>query len=111
MPVQPRWYSLHRSDGIEPDFINTFLKSAPTLSDSDKIGLGLLFLTAGDESYKGQLILQGRPEVIAALGFAICQLLEGKGNGKGTRFQGKVNNLKRIAECEKLIQKYFSDQI
>lgn len=105
---QPRWYSLHRTDGIEPDFINTFLKNAPEISVSENNGLALLFLTVGDDTNKGQLVLQGRSEVISALGAVICQTLDGKGNGKGTRFQGKINNLKRIAECEKLIKDYFA---
>jgi len=106
----PRWYSLHRSDGIESEFINTFLKSAPAISESDSTGLALLFLTTGDDTHKGQLVLQGRPEVIAALGPVICQTLDGKGNGKGARFQGKVNNLKRIPECEKAIEEYFKQR-
>lgn len=107
---KPRWYSLHRNDGIEPDFINTFLKHAPTTSDSDDSDLALLFLTVGDDTNKGQLVLQGRSEVISDLGPKICEILDGKGNGKGQRFQGKVNNLRRTDECEKIIVQYF-DQL
>lgn len=107
-PPPSRWYSLHRNDGIEPDFINAFLKHAPPIDETANDGLALLFLTVGDDSHRGQLVLLGRADAIATLGPSICERLEGKGNGKGQRFQGKVNNLKRIAECEQMISDYFA---
>lgn len=106
LPELPRWYSLHREDGIEPDFINAFLRSAPAISDSTT-GLALCFLTVGDGTGKGHLVLQGQPDIISVLGPALCEILDGKGNGKGARFQAKVNNLKRLGECERKIKAYF----
>lgn len=109
MQPQPKWYSLHRSDGIEPDFINAFLRNAPEISQQTNDGLSLLFLTVGEEgTHKGQLVLFGDPKIVNELGPTICELLEGKGNGKGQRYQAKVNNLKRISECEKRIAEYFN---
>lgn len=104
---QPKWYSLHRTDGNELDFINAFLRNAPEIGQNDE-GLQLLFLTAKEEgSNKGQLVLFGAPKVINELGPLVCDLLDGKGNGKGQRYQAKVNNLKQIKACEKRIMEFF----
>lgn len=104
---QPKWYSVHRKDGAETDFNSVFLKNAPEIKNGSD-GLALLFHTACEENgTKGNLILVGDEGIIAELGPKICDLLDGKGRGKGQRFQAKVNNLKKINECEKLIGKYF----
>lgn len=105
---QPKWYSLHRKDGMDTDFNSIFLKNGPEIKSSSD-GLSLLFLTSADEiSEKGNMILVGDESVISDLGEKICELLEGKGRGKGQRFQAKVNNLKKISACEKLIDEYFN---
>lgn len=105
--AQPKWYSIHRKDGAETDFNSIFLKNAPEIKRGSD-GLALYFLTAGEENgIKGNLLLFGDETVINDLGPQICELLDGKGRGKGQRFQAKVNNLKKINECEKLISKYF----
>uniref|UniRef100_A0A8W7PBM8 Threonyl/alanyl tRNA synthetase SAD domain-containing protein n=1 Tax=Anopheles coluzzii TaxID=1518534 RepID=A0A8W7PBM8_ANOCL len=99
----PKYVSLHRGDGQDSDFINTFLRMV-------KLPDCFIFLTNADTdgSGKGQLVLQGRPDDVAKLGPEICTLLEGKGNGKGTRYNAKVNKLKNLPQCEKLVQEYFS---
>uniref|UniRef100_A0A182R809 Alanyl-transfer RNA synthetases family profile domain-containing protein n=1 Tax=Anopheles funestus TaxID=62324 RepID=A0A182R809_ANOFN len=98
----PMYVLLHRNDGQESDFINTFLRVV-------KLPDCFFFLTNADTdgSGKGQLVLQGRPEDVAKLGPEICSLLEGKGNGKGTRFNAKVNKLKNVPQCEKLVREHF----
>jgi hypothetical protein len=58
----------------------------------------------------GQLVLQGPPAAIAALGQEICQKLDGKGNGKNNKFQAKVGNLKKVKECEEAIKAYFNKE-
>ncbi|XP_058812885.1 alanyl-tRNA editing protein Aarsd1-A [Topomyia yanbarensis] len=98
---KPRFYAIHRLDGTDSDFINTFLRNI-------KLVDCFLFLTTGDESGKGQLLLQGKPEDIVQLGGDICKLLDGKGAGKGTRFNAKVNKLKAIDQCQKLIEQHFN---
>lgn len=104
---QPKWYSIHRKDGAETDFNNVFLKNAPEIKNGSN-GIALYFLTAGEENgTKANLLLFGDETVLNDLGTQICDLLDGKGRGKGQRFQAKVNNLKKINECEKLIGKYF----
>lgn len=103
----PKWYAVNRSYGIEPDFINAFLQNAPTIS-TDEDGISLLMLTVGEENGgKGQLTLVATEAIVKELGPKICEILDGKGNGKGQRFQAKVNNLKRLPECEKLLRAYF----
>uniref|UniRef100_A0A182W0K5 Threonyl/alanyl tRNA synthetase SAD domain-containing protein n=1 Tax=Anopheles minimus TaxID=112268 RepID=A0A182W0K5_9DIPT len=98
----PMYVLLHRSDGQESDFINTFLRVV-------KLPDCFFFLTNADTdgSGKGQLVLQGKPDDVSKLGPEICTLLEGKGNGKGTRFNAKVNKLKNLAQCEKLVREHF----
>lgn len=103
----PKWHAVNRNYGIEPDFINTFLQNVSSvITDGD--GLSLLMLTIGEENGgKGQLTLFGTEPLVKELGPKICEILDGKGNGKGQRFQAKVNNLKRLPECEKLLSAYF----
>lgn len=110
MNPQPKWYSIHRKDGMDTDFNSTFLRNAPEIKNGTD-GLSLLFLTAGDENgEKGNMVLVGDENVIADLGDKICNLLDGKGKGKGQRFQAKVNNLKKLSACEKLITEYFTQK-
>lgn len=102
----PKWYTLHRKDGIYPDFINAFLRNSTI--DSDLNELSLLFLTVGEEnSQRGHIVLYGNDKIVNDLGPKLCEILDGKGNSKGQRFQGKVNNLKGLPACEKIISKYF----
>lgn len=107
---QPKWYSVHRKDGAETEFNGVFLKNIPEIK-SGSIGLALIFLTAGEENgTKGNMLLYGDEVVVTDLGSKLCELLDGKGRGKGQRFQAKVNNLKKINECEKIICKYFEEK-
>lgn len=98
---KPRYYFLHRLDGIEMDFITTFLKNVQSPNET------FFFLTVGDDFGKGQMVLQGPSEIIKDLGTIVCNLLDGKGNGKNNKYQAKVNNLKKIKECENVIVQYF----
>lgn len=108
MNPQPKWYSIHRKDGIDTDFNSVFLKNAPEIKGKAEDGLSLLFITTSDDQGKvGNMLLEGDEKVIADLGDQICNLLDGKGKGKGKRFQARVNQLKKIAACEKLIEEYF----
>lgn len=55
-------------------------------------------------------MLYGDEKIVQELGPKIGEILDGKCNGHGARFQGKVNNLKRLSECEKLLQEYFDEK-
>lgn len=100
------YYSLHRNDGVDMDFVNNFLRAAKPKKPV------FFFFTIFDaiDSKSGTLILQGNAEDVDALGNEIVTLLDGKGNGKNGRLQGKVINLKKIKDCEKLIQKHFESK-
>lgn len=100
---KPRFYSLHRLDGMDSDFIASFLRNV-NMPDC------FFFLTNGDETRKGQMVLQGKADDVAKIGDAICKALDGKGSGKGTRYNAKVNNLKAISECEQIIAEHFSNK-
>ncbi|XP_049863039.1 alanyl-tRNA editing protein Aarsd1 isoform X1 [Schistocerca gregaria] len=96
---KPKFFCLHRNEA-EMDFINMFLK----LFADESV---LLLLTVGEPKGPGHMVLHGEQTAVSALGQQICKLLDGKGAGKGTRFQAKVNNLKNIRAAEKLIKEYF----
>lgn len=102
----PAYYSLHRNDGVDMDFVNIFLRTAKP----KKSVLFFITISDGIDSKSGTLILQGNAEDVDALGTEITTILDGKGNGKNGRFQGKVTNLKKLKECEKFIQKYFENK-
>lgn len=97
----PKYHCLHRTDGIDSDFFTVFVRQ---LANKDMF----LFLTSGDESStKGQMLCQGKADDVEKLGRILCDLLDGKGNGKNGRFQGKVNNLKKLDDCRNVIGEYF----
>lgn len=101
LPEPPKFYCLHRTDGIDSDFFSVFTRQ---LGNKDMF----LFLTSGDESStKGQMLCQGKVDDVDKLGRTLCELLDGKGNGKNGRFQGKVNDLKKLDDCRKIIREYF----
>ncbi|EDX01281.1 alanyl-tRNA editing protein Aarsd1-A [Drosophila yakuba] len=101
---RPKYFSLHRRDGIEVDFINTFLRLAPegifyflTVSEGVSAGSGA----------KGHLVLRGDAEIVGKLGPQFVEILEGKGNGNEGSFQGKINNLARLQDCQELLEAQF----
>lgn len=99
------FFSLHRNDGVDADFANTFLR---TVERNDLF----FFITISDgaDSNSGSLIIQGKPDDVKALGEPICSLLGGKGNGKNNRYQAKVTQLKKVNDCESLIEKHFAQK-
>ncbi|KAH8238489.1 hypothetical protein KR032_007653 [Drosophila birchii] len=101
---RPKYFCLHRRDGIEVDFINTFLRLAPEeifyfLTVSEGVSAG--------SSAKGHMVLRGDPEIVQELGPQLLDLLEGKGNGKEGSFQGKINNLAKLQDCQELLEAHF----
>lgn len=99
------FYSLHRNDGVDIDFANTFLRVAKPKKTI------FFFITIADGNGKsGSLIINGNSEDVSILGPQICELLGGKGNGKNNRFQGKVTQLTKIKDCENLIKKHFENK-
>ncbi|XP_037937412.1 alanyl-tRNA editing protein Aarsd1-B-like [Teleopsis dalmanni] len=99
---RPQFYCLHRRDGIEPDFINTFLNNAPKdifyfLIVSENVPCG----------GKGHMVLRGDPAVIQKFGAMFLSILEGKGYGKHNHFQGKVN-VSKVPECVALLEEHFN---
>lgn len=97
------FYSLHRNDGVDIDFVNTFLRSIKI----KKLIFFFITIADGIDSKSGSLIIQGSPEDVAKLGDEICKILDGKGNGKGNRYQAKVTKLNKIKDCETLIKNHF----
>lgn len=95
-----KYFCMFRKDA-EQDFINTFIREVNSTST-------LLFLTCGEEKGAGNMVLYGEENIVAELAPKICELLDGKGAGKGNRFQAKVSKMMNRTKCEKLIEKYFA---
>jgi len=97
---KPAYFVCHKREG-DADYINTFIAE---LDDNDI----LLVLSVGDEkATSGQLALAGNPEVVGAVGKKLCVLLEGKGGGKGTRFNAKFSAMKKVAQIENIVEEHF----
>uniref|UniRef100_A0AAY5E8G2 Threonyl/alanyl tRNA synthetase SAD domain-containing protein n=1 Tax=Electrophorus electricus TaxID=8005 RepID=A0AAY5E8G2_ELEEL len=85
--------------GIKPKCFNVHIfKCAVYPQDT------VIFLTVGEEKGAGLFLIAGPEDIIAALGPQVSELLQGKGSGKGGRFQGKANSLAKRAEAEALVQ-------
>ncbi|EDV99529.1 alanyl-tRNA editing protein Aarsd1-B [Drosophila grimshawi] len=102
--MRPKYFALHRRDGIEVDFTTTFLRNAPEeifyfLTVSEGISVGSVA--------KGHMVLRGDPMLVQELGPQFLELLEGKGNGKENSFQGKINNLAKLQNCTALLEAHF----
>uniref|UniRef100_A0AAR5P3S8 Threonyl/alanyl tRNA synthetase SAD domain-containing protein n=1 Tax=Dendroctonus ponderosae TaxID=77166 RepID=A0AAR5P3S8_DENPD len=101
LPV-PAYYSMHRKEA-EPDFMNTFIRELGGRTDI------FLFLSTGDDKEAGNILLYGPEKDVAHLGPKICELLGGKGAGKGHRFQAKVSKMANRSKAEELLKEYFSN--
>jgi misacylated tRNA(Ala) deacylase len=105
-PSQGDFFSLHKNDGVAIDFANTFLRTVKV----NKIIFFFITIADGIDSKSGSLIIQGNPDDVTALADPICKLLDGKGNGKGNRYQAKVTQLGKVKECEILIKNHFANK-
>ncbi|KAK9880837.1 hypothetical protein WA026_013163 [Henosepilachna vigintioctopunctata] len=95
----PKYYCLHRKEA-DPDFMRVFIEE---FNRNDI----LLFLSTGDEN--GNFVLYGPEKDVQKLSPEICNVLNGKGAGKGNKFQAKVTNMRCRPEAEKLIIQYYSE--
>ncbi|XP_066261067.1 alanyl-tRNA editing protein Aarsd1 [Euwallacea similis] len=102
LPV-PAFFSLHRKEA-EPDFMNTFIREL-----GDRVKDIFLFLSTGDEKLSGNIVLYGPEKAVADLGPKISELLEGKGAGKGNKFQAKVLKMANRPKAEEIIKDYFKN--
>jgi len=97
---KPLYCVVHRKEG-DSDFISALLKE---LDDNDM----LCVITVGDEKAgPGQLVVTGEATLVQAIGKELCVLLDGKGGGKGQRFNAKINNLKSIGQIEETVQAHL----
>ncbi|RZC39055.1 alanyl-tRNA editing protein Aarsd1 [Asbolus verrucosus] len=98
-----KYFVLHRKEA-DTTFMNILIKELGTTNI-------FLFLSVGDERGAGNIVLYGEDKAIADLGHtficSICELLGGKGAGKGNKFQAKVTNMANRKEAERLIKEYF----
>ncbi len=88
----------HRA-GAEMGFLNT-VGGAIKRGHPDAVA----FLTADGEGTSGPFLILGPAERVAVVGPAVAEVLEGRGGGKGGRFQGKATRIDRRDEALKLFQ-------
>jgi len=93
LETKPSYIYFYRREG-DNDYISTLTKE---LSDY------LLIVIVG-EGNSGQLVVTGQGEVVVNIGKKLAELLDGKGGGKGSRFNAKINSFKNISQVEKVIQ-------
>lgn len=99
MNPAPKYHVIHKKEG-DADFINNFLR------EMGKTEI-FLFLAVGDDKTGGNIVLYGKEDDIAKLGNKICEILDGKGAGKGNRFQAKVSKIINVPKAVKLIKDNF----
>nr|CAI5828539.1 unnamed protein product [Callosobruchus analis] len=96
---QPKYYFLHKKEA-DPDFMNTFIRQL------EKTNV-FLFLSVGDEKTTGNIVLFGPEQAVGDLGNKISEVLEGKGSGKGNKYQAKVNKMANRKKAEQIVIDYF----
>lgn len=101
-PDRAKVFSLHRKEG-DNEFMNII---ANEIGTEDTV----VFLTVGDEKASGLFLLAGPPRIVDDLGPQVCKILDGKGAGKGGRFQGKANKMSQRGEAERLLQEVTSTE-
>ncbi|XP_026272954.1 alanyl-tRNA editing protein Aarsd1-B [Frankliniella occidentalis] len=88
---------IHRKEA-DMDFINAFLREF----NDEEI---LVLLIVGEEPAI-QVVLHGKPEIVAEVGPRLSDIMEGKGFGKGHKYQAKVGKLK-MEEATQILNEYF----
>lgn len=101
-----RWHFVHRRDGVADGtaYVQAVLAA---VRRKDVLVVG----TAGEEqnwaAAGGKLMVQGVAVDVERLGPELCEMLGGKGAGKGGRYQAKVNSFGRLSDCEAKVVEYF----
>jgi len=99
---KPLYCVVHRKEG-DSDFISAFIKE---LDDNDLLSV----VTVGDEKAgPGQLVVTGEALIVQEIGKKLCTLLDGKGGGKGQRFNAKINNLKNVTQIESIVKAHVAE--
>ena len=62
------------------------------------------FLTGGDGAAAGPFLILGPAGRVSSVGPKVAKLLEGRGGGKGGRFQGKASRLEHRAQALSLFR-------
>jgi len=91
---KPEFAYFYRKDG-DSDYISTLIKELEGY---------LIIVITGEKGAPGQLVVTGPGQLPATLGKKLCEILEGKGGGKGSRFNAKITNFKQIESVETLIK-------
>lgn len=97
---KPKYFALHKKEA-EPDFMNGFVRE---MGNCDIF----LFLSTGDEKKEGNILMVGNEQDIAALGPKVGELLNGKGAGKGNRYQAKVTNMNNRKKVLAMLEEHFN---
>jgi misacylated tRNA(Ala) deacylase len=75
-----------------------FLQNVCKTVQEEGRGDAPMFLSCGENSTGGQFLLVGPKEWVEAVGKDVAAMLDGKGGGRGTSFQGKAASFRRRRE-------------
>ena len=98
--TKPTYFSIHRNE-TDLDFVNTLLNN---LKDEEIT----LVVTSGTEAPFSLVIQSYEENITKELSMPILDMLNGKGGGKGTRFNGKFTSLAQREEVDTFVCKYFA---
>ena len=98
--AQP-FFLLHRDDG-DSDFMSV-------LCDLLLPHRAVVLLTGGGKKGQGTFMISGSDcKLVSELGPQVCEILVGKGGGKGARYQGKVQKIENHQIAFEFVKNYFT---
>ena len=88
----------HREDG-DMDYINVFCNELKEHAQDC-----VLMISTGEIKTGGMFVVNGPENIVIRIGPKISEILDGKGGGKKSRYQGKANNFRRLSDVEQIIK-------
>lgn len=86
---------VHRA-AADADFVKAL---ATALDGTLAAHAALLLVTVGEGAGEGTFTLAGPPELVDAASAGVANALDGRGGGKGGRFQGKCQKLGLVSDA------------
>lgn len=98
---KPDFVYIYRREG-DSDYISTLTKELE--------GFLLVVLVGEEKGAAGQLVVTGPGDMPTLIGKKLLELLDGKGGGKGSRFNAKINSFKNLDKIYQTIEALVNAQ-
>jgi len=92
---KPDFVYIYRREG-DNDYISVLTKELE--------GYLLVVLVGEEKGAAGQLVVTGPGDKPALIGKKLLEILDGKGGGKGSRFNAKINSFKNLDKIQKTVE-------